>query len=438
MRRLLALPVLALASVLTLAGCTTGAARSGAHPKPGRHVISSTAHPKPRKVITGTGVTRTDITLGALIDYAGPFADSAIAVLHGQEIWIKETNAAGGVCGRKIKLETRDDRGAAGQAKAQYTSLEPTVLGFMQIQGSSAAATLSQSLIDNETTAVTLSNSSELLGNPYLIIPTSTYDLEMINGLAALMAQGKIHDGDTIGHIWLDGEYGANGLRGVQYFARLHHLTLRATKVTADSNMRDVVTGFAAEPRVKAIALTTTPAQTASAAAINQELRLGVPMIGNSEAFTPQLLAGPAAPALGNLSVVSSSVPFSAAVPKAAHVASAYQQARYPELPSSGVPYGYAIASLWGQLLKRACTNGDLSRSGIQEALQQLNTISTDNLIADLSFAKPGFPATRQAYVGLPDPAVPGGIRQVSPLFESSEAHGYVAPRQGTSKVGNG
>jgi ABC-type branched-subunit amino acid transport system substrate-binding protein len=438
MRRLFALPVLALASVLTLVGCTTGAAHSGAHPKPGGHVTSSTAHPKPRKVITGSGVTRTDITLGALIDYAGPFADRAIAVLHGQEIWIKETNAAGGVCGRKIKLEIRDDRGTAGQAKAQYISLEPAVLGFMQIQGSSAAATLSQSLIDNETTAVTLSNSSELLGNPYLIIPTSTYDVEMINGLAALMAQGKIHDGDTIGHIWLDDEYGANGLRGVQYFARLHHLTLRATKVAADSNMRDVVAGFAAAPRVKAIALTTTPAQTASAAAINQELRLGVPMIGNSEAFTPQLLAGPAAPALGNLSIVSSSVPFSAAVPKAAHVASAYQQARYPELPSSGVPYGYAIASVWGQLLKRACTNGDLSRSGIQEALYQLDTISTDNLIADLSFAKPGFPSTRQAYVGLPDPAAPGGIRQASPLFESPEAHGYVGPRQGTSKVGNG
>jgi ABC-type branched-subunit amino acid transport system substrate-binding protein len=438
MRRLLALPVMALASVLTLAGCTTGAARPGAHPKPGGHVTTPAAHAKPGKLITGSGVTRTGITLGALIDYAGPFADRAIAVLHGQEIWIKETNAAGGVCGRKITLEVRDDRGDAGQAKAQYISLEPAVLGFMQIEGSSAAATLSQSLIDNETTAVALSNSSELLGNPYLIIPTSTYDVEMINGLAALMAQGKIHDGDAIGHIWLDSDYGANGLRGVQYFARLHHLTLRATKVTAESNMRDVVAGFVAEPRVKAIALTTTPAQTASAAAMNQELHLGVPMIGNSEVFTPQLLAGQEAAALGNLSVVSSSVPFSAAVPKAAHVANAYQQARYPELPSSGVPYGYAIASLWGQLLKRACTNGDLSRSGIQEALHQLTTISTDHLIADLTFGKPGFPATRQAYVGIPDPAVPGGIRQASPLFESPEAHGYVGPRQGTSKVGNG
>ncbi|HZS22963.1 MAG TPA: ABC transporter substrate-binding protein, partial [Pseudonocardiaceae bacterium] len=186
MRRLLALPVMALASVLTLAGCTTGAARPGAHPKPGGHVTTPAAHAKPGKLITGSGVTRTGITLGALIDYAGPFADRAIAVLHGQEIWIKETNAAGGVCGRKITLEVRDDRGDAGQAKAQYISLEPAVLGFMQIEGSSAAATLSQSLIDNETTAVALSNSSELLGNPYLIIPTSTYDVEMINGLAAL------------------------------------------------------------------------------------------------------------------------------------------------------------------------------------------------------------------------------------------------------------
>jgi ABC-type branched-subunit amino acid transport system substrate-binding protein len=444
MRRLLALPIAVLASALALAGCTAGTAPSGAHPKPGgvaasAHpkpggaAASSAAHPDPRKLITGSGVTGTDITLGALMDYAGPFADRAIAALHGQQIWINETNAAGGICGRKIKLAVRDDRGDAGQAKTQYTSLEPTVLGFMQIEGSSAAATLSQSLIDNETTAVTLSNSSELLGNPYLIIPTSTYDVEMINGLAAFMAQGKIHDGDTIGYIWLDGEYGANGLRGVEYFAQRHHLVVRATKVTTDSDMRDVVAGFAAQPRVRVIALSTTPAQTASAAAINQELGLNVPMIGNSEVFTPQLLAGPAVAALANLSVVSSSVPFTSAIPQAQHVASAYQHAGYPELPSSGVPYGYAIATIWGQLLKRACTNGDLSRSGIQEALHQLSAITTDNLVSDLNLAKPGFPATRQAYVGIPDPAIPGGIRQASPLFESPEAHGYVAPRQGAS-----
>ena len=83
MRRLLAFPAVVLASVLALAGCAAGAARPGTHPKPG-------------KLATGTGVTRTDITYGALIDYSGPFADYGIAVLHGQQIWINDTNAAGG------------------------------------------------------------------------------------------------------------------------------------------------------------------------------------------------------------------------------------------------------------------------------------------------------------------------------------------------------
>jgi ABC-type branched-subunit amino acid transport system substrate-binding protein len=442
MRRLLAFPAVALSGVLVLVGCAggahpgahpAGAHAAGAHPKPGKPAASAVARPKPGKLITGSGVTRTDITLGALVDYSGPFADEGIAVLRGQQIWINETNATGGVCGRKIRLEIRDDRGDAGKAKARYTELEPKVLGFMQIQGSAAAATLSQSLIDNETTAVTLSNSSALLSHPYVIIPTTTYDIEMINGLSALLAQGKIHDGDTIGHIWLDGDYGANALRGVQYFAQRHHMTLRATKVSTASDMRDVMAGFAAEPRVKAIALSTTPAQTVSAAMVNQQLRLGVPMIGNSAAFTPQLLTGPDAGALANLSIAASSVPFSAAVPKAQHIASAYRQAGYPELPSSGVPYGYATGTIWGQILKRACSNGDLSRSGIQEALHQLDTVSTDNLVADLSLAKPGSPATRQIYLGIPDLAIPGGIRQASPLFESPEAHGYVAPLQGAS-----
>ncbi|HKS52535.1 MAG TPA: ABC transporter substrate-binding protein [Pseudonocardiaceae bacterium] len=429
----LAFPAVALSSLLALVGCTTSTGHSAAPHKPAKSTASTVTDPKPRKLTTGPGVTQTDITLGALVGYSGPFADESIAVLHGQQIWINDTNAAGGVCGRKIKLEVRDGQGDITKAKAQYTGLEPKVLGFLQIQGSAVAATLSQSLIDNETTAVALSSSSELLRNPYMIIPTTTYDIGMINGLSALLAQGKIHDGDTIGHVWLDGDDGANGLRGVQYFAQRHHMTLRATRVTVGSDMREVVAGFAAAPRVKAIALSTTPAQTASVATLNQELRLGVPMIGNSPVFTPQLLVGPIAGALANLSVVASSVPFSAATPKAQHVASAYQQAGYPELPSSGVPYGYATATIWGQVLKRACSNGDLNRSGIQEALHQLDTINADNLVTDLSFAKPGSPATRQTYLGIPDPAVPGGIRQASPVFESPETQGYVAPFQGAA-----
>jgi hypothetical protein len=245
------------------------------------------------------------------------------------------------------------------------------------------------------------------------------------------MEQGKIHDGDTVGHLWLDGEYGANGLRGAQYFAQRHHLTLRDAKVTAStSDMRAFVAAFAGSPRVTAIALSTAPDQTASALTANLQLGLNVPMIGNSAAFSPQLLFSPAAGALGNLSVLDSSVPFSAITPRAEHVAVAYQKADYLQLPNGGVPYGYAIGKIWGQWLKRACTNRDMSRAGIQEAILQSTNITTDGLVADLNFAKPGSPASRETSVGVPDAALLGGLRVVKPLFMSPDAQSYIAVHQ--------
>ncbi|MDQ4009681.1 MAG: ABC transporter substrate-binding protein [Actinomycetota bacterium] len=419
MRRVLALPAVALASVLALAGCSTVAQQS------------SGAQDRAGDVATDFGVTRSEITLGALTDNSGPLKELGLGVVQGNQIWINETNAEGGICGRQIKLTVRDHGYDVGKAKAHYPTLESNVLGFMHIMGSQVNAALSQKLIYNETTAVALSQSSELLANPYMVVPGTTYDVEMINGLSYLMETGRLRDDDTIGHIWIDDEYGANGLRGTQYFAEKHRLTVREAKISStDSDLRDVVAGFASDPRVTVIALTTTPEQAASAAVANQQLGLNVPMIGNNPVFAPGLLGGPAAGALSNLSVVASSVPFSSDVPQAQQVAQAFQEGGFEGRPNSGVPYGYAIGEIWGQLLQRACTNGDITRAGVQEALRQSSDIATDNLVADLDFAEPGAPAAREVYVGVPDAFVPGGIRQVKPLFVAPEARSYAAPHQ--------
>lgn len=156
-----------------------------------------------------------------------PVQGTRLGVVHGNQIWINETNAEGRICGRQIKLTVSDHGHDVGKAQAHYPALEPNVLGFMQIMGSQVNAALSQKLVYNETTAVALSQSSELLANPYMIIPGTTYDVEMINGLSYLMETGRLRDGDTIGHIWIDDEYGANGLRGTRYFAEKHRLTVR-------------------------------------------------------------------------------------------------------------------------------------------------------------------------------------------------------------------
>ncbi|RSD14212.1 ABC transporter substrate-binding protein [Amycolatopsis eburnea] len=407
----------ALAAVLVLSACSTKAGDSGSSGSDSSGVK------------TGKGVTATEVTLGVMTDKSGVFKNLGLGVTQGNELWAKDFNAAGGVCGRQVKLEEVDHGYKADTAKTLYPQVEPKVLGFVQLLGSPVVAALKQNLATDKAVAAPASWSSELLDNPYVMIVGTTYDLEIIDGLSYLQEQGLIKDGDTIGHVYIDGEYGKNGLRGSQFYAKKHSLTVKEVKITStDSDLTNVVTGLKGAG-VKAIVLTTTPAQTGSAVATNKALGLNVPVLGNNPTFDPALLKSPAAGALDKLTVVASSVPFSADLPKAKDVAAKYKAA-YKETPNGGVPYGYAVGEVWGAVLKKACENKDLTRDGISAALKQTTSANTDNLVAALDFSKPGTPATRQVYAATPDASAEGGVKYVKPLFEAPEAKEYVAPHQ--------
>ncbi|RBM23129.1 ABC transporter substrate-binding protein [Prauserella sp. PE36] len=416
MKRILAL---ACASALAVAACGT---KGGGSEETGEGAGG---------VQAGVGVTDSEITLGVMTDQTGPFKNLSTGITHGNELWVKDVNASGGVCGRQIKLEIVDHGYKADTAKTLYPQIEPKVAGFVQVVGSPIMAALSSDLESDEATVTPASWSSELLGNPYVMVVGTTYDVEMIDGLSYLEEQGKIKDGDTVGHIYIDGEYGANGLRGARHYAQQHDLNLREVKITSsDNDLTNIVTGFKGEG-VKAILLTTTPTQTGSVAAANEALGLNVPILGNNPTFDPLLHDSPAAGALDKLYVVASSVPFSADIPKMKEVAGKYEKAGYSEPPNAGVPYGYAVAEVWGAVLRKACENKDLTRAGIHKALQETTSADTGDLVAKLDFSQPGAPATRQVYVAQPDASVPGGMKYVKPLFESPEAKDYQAPHQG-------
>lgn len=409
---------LTFAALLAVTGCATKGGGSSS-PEKGKD-----------GVVRGIGVTDSQITLGVMTDQTGSFKNLSTGITHGNELWAKDFNAAGGACNRKVKLEIVDHGYKAATAKTLYPQLEPKSLGFLQVVGSPIMAALKENLESDKVTTTPASWSSELLDNPNVMIVGTTYDVEMIDGLSYLQKRGLIKDGDTIGHIYIDGEYGANGLRGARYYAKKHNMKLRETKITSsDSDMTNIVTGLRGEG-AKAILLTTTPTQTGSAAAANKSLGLNVPILGNNPTFDPALLSSPAAGSLDKLHVVASSVPFSSDLPKAKEIAQKYEAAGYSEPPNAGVPYGYAVGTVWGTVLKKACANKDLSREGIVKALRQTKSADTGNLVANLDFSKPGAPPTRRVYVAQPDGSVPGGIRQVNSLFEAPEAAAYKAPHQ--------
>ena len=270
-------------------------------------------------------MTDTTISLGIMGDTSGVFKNLGAAINAGNQLWADDVNGKGGICNRQLKLEVVDHGYKADTAKTLYPQLEPKVLGIVQLLGSPVLAALKQNLIDDNMTAAPASWSSQILNNPNVMMIGTTYDLEIVNGLAYLQQQGLIKDGDTVGHIYIDGEYGGNGLLGSKYYAGVHKLNVKEAKITStDNDLTNIVTGFKGDG-VKAIVLTTTPGQSASALAANQALALNVPVLGNNPTFDPALLSTPAAGALGNLYVAASSAPFSSETPKAAEIAAAYK-----------------------------------------------------------------------------------------------------------------
>lgn len=412
--------VAVVAAGLTLAACSTKAPEAAA-PAAGAEGEAA--------LLTDTGVTDTEITLGALTDQSGVFKNLGLGISQGNQLWADAVNAEGGICGRDVVIEVADHGYKADTATTLYPGLEDSVLGFVQLLGSPVVAALDSNLEEDEVTAIPASWSSELLDNPYIAIVGTTYDLEMIDGLSYLQEEGLIADGDTLGHIYIDGEYGLNGLRGSKFYAEQHDMTIAEAKIAStDTDMTNIVTGFASQG-VTAILLTVAPSTTASTVAVNAALGLDVPVLGNNPVWDPALLDSPAASALDSLYVVSSSVPFSADVPKAVEVAEAYKAA-YTEPPNAGVDIGYAEGEVWQTILETACENGDMTRAGVHEALLSTTSAETDDLVAPLDFSSPGTPATRSVYVAQPDAEAEGGLSYVKELFEAPEAADYVAPHQ--------
>jgi ABC-type branched-subunit amino acid transport system substrate-binding protein len=377
-------------------------------------------------VLTGPGVTADTISLGVLGDLSGPFAPLGKNLLQGNQLYFDKVNAAGGICGRQVRLVVADHGYDTQRAVDLYSQMEPKVLGFVQLLGSPMTAQLEQDILQDQVVAAPAGWSSWLLRHPYLMVTGTTYDLEMINGLDYLAGQGKVSRGDAIGHIYLDGDYGSNALQGSTFAASQLGLTLEPVKI--DEQARDLTSQLETlkAQRVKAILASVTPEQTVAIADAARSVGLTVPILSDNPGFDPAILRTPLAPWLEqNLLMVASYAPFSADLPAARELAAAFR-ARYPgQTPSAGVDYGYAVANAYGEILAEACAKKDLSRDGVHHAFRSVHTIDTGGLTPRLHFSDAGKPSSDEIYVLRPDTRAPGGLSVVKNLFVSDLASKY-------------
>ena len=372
-------------------------------------------------VKAGPGISGTTISLGVLTDLTGVFAALGKDITNGQTLFWDTQNAKGGVCGKyQVKLNVKDHGYVVQQGVQLYSSLRTDALAIQHTVGSPISTALAPQLQQDKMVNFPAAWARSLTDNPQNVVVGATYEIEQINVLDYLLKQGKIKEGDKIGHIYFEGEYGEGGLAGSKYFASKHGMTVVEAKIkSTDADMTAQVTQFKAQG-VKAMSLTVAPGQTASAAGVAAAQGLDVPIAGNNPVFAPGLLKGPAGPALKkNLYVASPVSPFD----KNEDLLKTYQ-AKFPGDTTLGVVFGTAAANVMSQILEKACAAGDLTREGVTNAKNGLGKVETGGLAVPLDFSKTGVSPSTKSYI-LQAADVPGGAKSVAELYEGADAAGY-------------
>ncbi|MET9667566.1 ABC transporter substrate-binding protein [Streptomyces sp. NPDC006475] len=377
-------------------------------------------------VKTGEGVTAKTITLGVLTDMTGVYASLGKSVTQAQQLWAKQTNAAGGVCGRQIELTVRDHGYDPQKALAGYTELEPKVLGFAQFIGSPFVAAVKQR-IDGQDKGLVLPQawSASLLGSPYVRVVGATYDIETINAIDYLLAQKRIAKGDKIGHVYFEGDYGENALAGSKYAAEQAGLSIVEQKIKPTDNDMSAQVAALKKAGVKAVVISAGPRQAASLVGVAAAGGFNVPVVGNNSAYAPQLLATPAGPALmKDYYVAASTLPIGATDAAPAKLAKEYAAAYPKDGLDNGVVAGYTAMGVYGEVLKKACADKNLTREGIDKALLTLSAYESGFGITH-DFSDPAAPSTRQSVIMKPDNKVPGGLKVVRPAAVAKAAESF-------------
>jgi ABC-type branched-subunit amino acid transport system substrate-binding protein len=374
---------------------------------------------------TGPGVDAKTISLGLLTDLSGVFAPLAKPIVQSTQEYWKEQNAKGGVCSRQVKLVVKDHGYDPQKAVVQYRELS-NVAGLQQLLGSPITAALLPQLKNDHMISFLAAWPSSLLTNDFVIEIGTSYDVELINGLGYLLKQGKIKKGDKIGHVYFEGEYGENGLKGSKAFAKDNGMTVVEQKIKAtDEDMSGQVAALK-RAGVKAIAMTTAPTQLASVAGIAATQGLNVPIIGNNPTFDPAVLKSPAAdPIKANVYISQSAAPYNSDKPGVKQAAQAWSKANPGQTPKAAVQFGWAQGEVMKQTLDKACANKDLTREGLIKAAHQLSNVDLQGITAStLDYTKIGEPSTRAVYIARPAD-VPGGLKDVSGVFETDEAKSF-------------
>lgn len=376
------------------------------------------------------GVSDDTITLGALSTLTGTFAAGSKRQLAGARLYWDQVNASGGVCdGRSVEIEARDNGYDPQQTVTAYSDISSDILAIQLLTGTPMTEAVAPQMESDHVSAIPMSWSPDLLGRGSVLIPGTTYNVDMANAIDYLLETKQIEKGDTVGYIYFEGDFGGAGLEGAEYAADQHDITIDPYQV--DPTVTDLSAQIKqiADNDSSAILMSTSPPLLANAAALADTRGLDVPIIVPTPTFVPELLDSPAAAQIAERVLVFS--PYNAWTADTAGVKSLRKE--FEKNGDSGTPQqfyiaGYAAAKLMHSALTSVCEAGSLTREALEDEFAQADTFAMDGLSVDLDFSNRDAPAALGDYVLEVDTDVPGGLVPVERKpFVGADASSLVA-----------
>ncbi|MFJ8595223.1 ABC transporter substrate-binding protein [Streptomyces sp. NPDC093598] len=380
-------------------------------------------------VKTGPGVTEKTIRLGALTDLTGPYATLGKSIVQAQQMWADEVNARGGICDRRIEIVVKDHGYDVQKAVTAYADLSADVVALPQVIGSPVMAALLDDIERDKVLTFPQAWAASLLDRDSVQVLGTTYDIDMIAAVDFLTRTKGLAEGDTIGHVYFEGDYGANALEGSQWAAKKAGLKIAGQKIKAtDTDLSAQVSALRKEG-VKAILISAGPAQTASLVGVAASRGLKVPVVSSAPGYAPQLMKTPAAPALtAMLNVVSAAPAVSSDLAGVRKMVASYKN-KYPDsLVDSGVLSGYNAAQLMGTGLKKACESGSLTREDVVKAHRSQSSVDV-GLGTAQNFSDKAQPASTSTYVHKPDAKAVGAAVNVEDAHTAPGVKEYLTSR---------
>lgn len=373
------------------------------------------------------GLTEDTITLGNLVDETGPFAATDGDMVTGLELYWDDKNAAGGVCGRTVEVRNYDHKYDPQTAVSVYPQVQEETFAIQAATSSPVLQALAPRVTDDGIPTVQLGWSPSVASHEAIFVAGTHYDVEMIDVVDYLVEQGVVAEGDSIGYVYLAGDYGSPGVEGAEYAAEQHGLTIVRQEV--DASMTDLTAQVQSMRRseVKAVLLSASPPQLASLVTVSDATGLDVPIYAASPSFHENLLTTGARDGLLDRVYLSSPLaPYFDDSPGIEHLHELYDASDAEGDPSLWLVLGYAGGELMYQALENACADGELSREGLQDALADFEEFDTGGAMVTLTNSGAGKSPSAAVNILKPNADAPGGLELVEREFVGPTVQGYL------------